>query len=122
MIKLPSLFIWGCAVLVACSSAQEPQAESFKVEYAGALMNVMHKGDISAKDDLRDLSSQKHLFALGAVEDLQGEILVLDGKPIISYVEVNENGVKHLKIDNSFTSITISLTMVLPVNLVSVPY
>lgn len=79
-----------------------PHSGSFKVQHAGALMSMMHKGDISAKADLRVLSSQKHLFALGAVENLQGEILVLDGEPIISYVDVDTDGLKHLKVDRSF--------------------
>jgi acetolactate decarboxylase len=62
----------------------------FKVEYRGALMDIMHKGDLSAKADLRDLEDVDHLYALGALENLKGEILILDGKPYISREEEEE--------------------------------
>ena len=37
--------------------------------------------------DLADLKGGAHLYALGAVEDLKGEILILDGQPWISSVQ-----------------------------------
>lgn len=44
----------------------------------------MHHGDLSAKIALSDLDSAQHLYALGAVEDLKGEILIWDNVPYIS--------------------------------------
>ncbi len=74
------------------------KSEGFKVEYKGALKNIMHKGDLSAKVNLQDLETLEHLYALGAVENLKGEILILDGKPFISSVQDQE-----LATSNSFT-------------------
>ena len=59
---------------------------------------MMHKGDLSAKIDLLDISSKKHLYALGAIENLKGEIQIFDGIPTISSVEKN-----NLIFDNSFS-------------------
>ncbi|MFQ5627907.1 MAG: acetolactate decarboxylase [bacterium] len=56
------------------------------VRYRGALKNAMQEGDISAKIDLDSLANRKHLYALGAVENLKGEILIFDGKPFVSTV------------------------------------
>ena len=85
-------------ILTLLLSAVVPeQGEPFKVEYKGALKNIMHKGDISAQANLKDFQNKKHLFALGAVENLKGEILILDGKPFISSVQNEE-----LSISNSF--------------------
>lgn len=56
----------------------------------------MHKGDLSAQADLIDYQDTKSFYALGAVVDLKGEILILDGKPFISSVKN-----KKLAIDNS---------------------
>ncbi len=67
------------------------------VRYKGALRDFMHNGDISAKISLADLKNEPNLYALGAVENLKGEILILKSKPVISFVE---NG--QLKFDNSF--------------------
>ncbi|MFZ6050562.1 acetolactate decarboxylase [Halocola ammonii] len=58
---------------------------STDVHHAGALMNFMHKGDLSAKVDLDSLQP-KHLYALGALENLKGEILVMNGNVMTSRV------------------------------------
>ena len=58
----------------------------FKVEHRGALKNMMHKGDIAAKADLRDLENTEHLYALGALENLKGEIQIFDSKPFNTMV------------------------------------
>lgn len=69
----------------------------FKVAYKGALKNIMHKGDLSAQANLADFENADHLYALGAVENLKGEILIMDGTPFISSVQ-NEK----LEISNSY--------------------
>ena len=72
-------------------------SESVKVEYAGALNDMMQQGDVSAKANLKDFQNKEHLYALGALEQLKGEILILDGMTSISSVQNQE-----LAIDNSF--------------------
>ena len=54
---------------------------NYKVEYKGALKNMMHKGDISAKADLKEIENLEHIYALGALENLKGEIQIIDSKP-----------------------------------------
>ncbi len=71
--------------------------DNFKVEYKGALKNIMHKGDISAQANLTDFEDTEYFYALGAVENLKGEILLLDSKPFISSVQDQK-----LTISNSF--------------------
>lgn len=51
------------------------------MEYHGALKNMMHKGDISAKVKLTDFENLEHFYALGAAENLKGEIQILNSKP-----------------------------------------
>jgi len=57
----------------------------------------MHKGDVSAKVALSEYAEVEHLYALGAVENLKGEIQIFDGLPVNSYVE---DGV--MKFDSSY--------------------
>ncbi|MFT5780404.1 MAG: alpha-acetolactate decarboxylase [Crocinitomicaceae bacterium] len=72
---------------VSCSTESTPSEEpSFIVKYEGALKNMMHKGDLSAKADLSDLKNIDHLYALGAIENLKGEIQIFDGKPFNTHV------------------------------------
>jgi len=85
-------------IFAAFSCATTPDTDdNFKVEYKGALKNIMHKGDISAQADLTDFQDTKQFYALGAVENLKGEILILDSKPYISSVKD-----QNLTISNSF--------------------
>ena len=50
----------------------------------GALMKMMHQGDLSAKASLRDFVGKKGAYGLGALEDLGGEVLIWDGQVMTS--------------------------------------
>ena len=65
----------------------EEEKNEFKVEYNGALKNMMHKGDLSAKADLKDFEKSNHFYALGAIENLKGEIQIFDSKPFNTMVK-----------------------------------
>ena len=93
-----NLNIFASSVLAVTLFAFVPhQEKSYAVHYKGALKNMMHKGDISAKADVKDLEQTEHVYALGAVAGLKGEILILDSKPFISYSKDNQ-----VQISNSF--------------------
>lgn len=70
-------------VVLGCGDNHPKQPE---VHVYGSLKNIMHKGDLSSKFLLNDLSGKEHVYALGAVENLKGEILIWDGKPYVSQV------------------------------------
>jgi alpha-acetolactate decarboxylase len=91
--------IFLAMVILAIAACERPpkNQEVYKVEHKGALRNFMHKNDISAKANLTDLENIDHLYALGAVEELKGEILIMDGKP---YISAQKNG--KLEITNNF--------------------
>ncbi len=89
ILRYPVIFMM-VIFISACGNHQERQSgdvPSYQVEYAGALRNMMHKGDISAKASLSDLSGMEHLYALGALEDLKGEIQVFNGEAHHSIVD-----------------------------------
>jgi len=50
-----------------------------EVKVSGAMKNVMMNGDLSAHADI-DTMNKVHLYALGPVAGLKGEIMVFDGK------------------------------------------
>lgn len=52
----------------------------YTVENFGELRMIMHQSDISAKADLSDFADINNFYALGAFENLKGEILILNGK------------------------------------------
>ncbi len=85
----------GLAFLpVASRSMAEPQdAPSNRggavvaVRWSGELKNVMMKGDLRGTIELKPLTRLAHLYAVGALEGLQGEITVLDGRFSIARVK-----------------------------------
>jgi acetolactate decarboxylase len=76
---LPLLFC-----LTACS---EPTPNPGNVRWYGELRGIMHRNDLNAHAQLTDFAQIPHLYALGAVEGLKGEVLVLDGQPLVSQVQ-----------------------------------
>lgn len=83
-------YFWSCMcisiVFVISYACNVTEDERGLVKYKGALKNMMRKGDISAKANLADLENQQHLYALGALENLKGEIQIFDSKPYITSV------------------------------------
>ena len=74
-------------LLAACTSTEKEEINNYKVEYKGALKNAMFKGDLSAKIDLLELKTKPHLYALGAFENLKGEVQIYDSRPFNTSVE-----------------------------------
>ena len=95
-------------LLLASCTATEKGSNNYKVEYKGALKNAMFKGDLSAKIDLSDLQNTTHLYALGAFENLKGEVQIFAGKPFNTSAE---DGV--LVFDQSFNKKAIDRVKVL---------
>lgn len=56
------------------------------VKNIGAMSNVMHKGELFGTISLDTISNKKHLYGLGPVQYLKGEILIIDGKAYKSTV------------------------------------
>jgi len=52
----------------------------------GAFKSIMH-GDLRANFGLMELEGKNNIYGLGAVENLKGEIIVINSKPYISWVE-----------------------------------
>ncbi|MBT8288845.1 MAG: acetolactate decarboxylase [Bacteroidia bacterium] len=71
--------------LIVIASCQSNNMKVNEVKYSGALKTIM-SGNIQPVLSLDSLSNYKNLYALGAVENLKGEIQIFDGKPSNSFV------------------------------------
>ena len=79
-------------LMVSCKQEAKHQVN---VSYAGALKNMM-SGDISKKILIDTISDKTNLYALGAYEDLKGEIQIFNGvalnsKAINSQLTLNDS-------------------------------
>jgi alpha-acetolactate decarboxylase len=79
--------ITSVILVLLFSSCQNPDKKVAvtEVNYSGALRTIM-SGNIQSVISLDSLSNKKHLYALGAVENLNGEIQIFDSKPNNSFV------------------------------------
>lgn len=84
-----SLTLSACGVPNTGQSSEDKEPLNSDVNYVGALKNMMHKGDISSKKALSSLEEYDHLYALGACENLKGEIQVFDNEIFNTFVEEN---------------------------------
>ncbi len=57
---------------------------NYWVKHSGDRMNIIKQGDFTGSIDLQDLDNINHLFAVGPLEGLKGEITINDSKPSIS--------------------------------------
>lgn len=71
------------ASLTGCKTKQSEGSTSNEVKAVGALRDVMQKGELFGKIDLDTINNKNHLYGIGPLEQLKGEILVSDG---VAYV------------------------------------
>jgi alpha-acetolactate decarboxylase len=71
--------------LLSFSTYSCVDSSTAQVEYSGALRTIM-SGNLEATISIDTLSQKKHLYALGAMADLKGEIQIFDSKPSNSVV------------------------------------
>ncbi len=74
----------------AAATAREPGPSaaggSSAVRFAGAMRNVMHKGELFGTIAIDTIAPRDYLYGVGPVEYLTGEILVLDGKQYVARI------------------------------------
>ncbi|MEP2671255.1 MAG: acetolactate decarboxylase [Cyclobacteriaceae bacterium] len=61
--------------------------EVAEVNIVGELRAIMRENKTEANINLLDLKEEEHLYALGALEGLAGEVLIMDSNPMISKVK-----------------------------------
>jgi acetolactate decarboxylase len=84
-------------ILLFNFSCNDRKQQEFSVRHFGELRNIMKKNDLSTHLDFSEFEPKNNLYALGALESLKGELLVLDGKPYRIFLEQGR-----VKIENDF--------------------
>lgn len=60
-----------------------------QINLVGSTAKIMIERELSASLSLDTITNRKHLYAIGAVENLQGEVLIVNGQPLVA--ELNQN-------------------------------
>jgi acetolactate decarboxylase len=79
----------GVSGLPGCAGppVNEVTGQNGVIAWAGEQHKAVHDGDVAAKVHLTDLVARPHLYAVGPLDGLRGEITILDGSPVIATVE-----------------------------------
>lgn len=97
MSKIFSYLVFAILLFsVKATSAQSPENA---VKVVGAMRNVMRKGQLFGTIALDTIANKKHLYGLGPVEFLTGELLIVDGKAYQSTVV----STKTMKVEEIFS-------------------
>jgi acetolactate decarboxylase len=76
------LFAWALVILgMLPAFSQNPD-----VKFVGEFRKILHDADLSSKIRL-DTLAHEHLFAIGVVDSLKGEVVIVNGKPLISSIK-----------------------------------
>jgi acetolactate decarboxylase len=78
------LIVFMSVMMTPCLLNAQGVASNVKI--IGQMKDVMWKGELSGKINLDTISDKKHLYGLGPVEYLRGELLIMDGKAYRSTV------------------------------------
>jgi len=68
------------------------------VSIVGTMKNVMKKGELFATIDLDSLSNKTHLYGMGPVEYLTGELTIINGRSFKSTIQSNGE----MKVEETF--------------------
>lgn len=90
--------ILGLSFLMQTNNSYPNDTEVNKVYVVGAMKDVMWEGEIQGKINLDDIKNKSNLYGLGPVENLSGELLIIDG---ISYKSTVLNK-KEMKVVKNF--------------------
>ncbi|MEO0789603.1 MAG: acetolactate decarboxylase [Bacteroidota bacterium] len=85
------ILVLSVAIFAGCGSPSRTESEETTntypdVQIAGAMSNVMWKGELNGIIGLDTISGKKGLYGLGPLSGLQGELLINDGICYVSKV------------------------------------
>jgi acetolactate decarboxylase len=92
------VFISAVAIILSQFILTDAFGQIQEVRISGAMKNVMMKGQLKATIHLDTVQNKQHLYGIGPVENLQGEIMVYDG---VAYKAIANAG-ESMKVEKGF--------------------
>lgn len=82
---ITSIFLFSL-LATACKPSQN-YTQNQDIRIVGAMKNVMREGKLYGMIQLDTIAEKTHLYGLGPVEGLKGEIMIFDGKSYVAQYE-----------------------------------
>jgi len=70
----------------ANEQTREEQGPGYRLRFIGAQRETIMNGKLAAAIDLRTLANAPHLYAIGPLEQLRGEVTIVDSRPSLARV------------------------------------
>jgi acetolactate decarboxylase len=67
----------------------------FDLSFVGAQRETIVNGKVASAIDLRTLASKPHMYAIGPIEELRGEVTIIGGRPALA--RVAQDGTVHVR-------------------------
>jgi acetolactate decarboxylase len=80
------IIILALTILTLTNCTSKKQQSNSTVKVVGEMKNVMWKGQLYGTIDLDTISNKNNLYGLGPIENLAGEIMIIEGKSYKSTV------------------------------------
>ena len=81
------LIFFSVLIANSCSEGATMDDDSNSaIQIKGAMKKVMRTGQLQGTFNLASISNEKHIYGLGPIEYLKGELLIVDGKSYASTV------------------------------------
>lgn len=91
--KITGAFLFfALFTFLSCNSADNPSKTGEAVQTVGSVKKTMWQGELGGIINLDTISAKEHLYGLGPLENLAGEIMINDGKAYKATV-LNDTGI-----------------------------
>lgn len=86
---------FACAALSSLMISTAYAEKAGMVEFVGAQKDIFVSGKAAAVISLKEVAEQAHLYAIGPVAELEGEITIFNSKPYVSKMHGEDYEVTH---------------------------
>lgn len=99
------LFTVALLLAAGLAAASVPMGQ---VQWWGHFQRLLHKGDAGAKVQLADLPAGPGVYALGALAELRGEVMIWNGRVLVSRGERDDGGTERARGGDAATLLALS--------------
>ena len=76
----------GTVPVARADEAGHIRGQGFALSFVGAQRETIVNGKLASTIDVKTLASRPHVYAIGPIEELRGEVTIIDGRPALARV------------------------------------
>jgi hypothetical protein len=76
----------GTVPVTRADEAAHIRGQGFDLSFVGAQRETIVNGKLASAIDVKTLASRPHVYAIGPIEELRGEVTIINGRPALARV------------------------------------